>query len=494
MSNPDGKGSSSPGHSGSGNMPEFSGKQDRQDGQSRSRGLDLHHTDNSFYHDFPSPPFYNRFPGPPRNMEEMSNLVYSLKEDLSAMKSKHRREMSARARRRSSSYSRSRSRERGRFRSRSRSPSRDRRHGRHRYRSKRSRSRSRTRSPSRYSRRSSKSSRRSWSRASSRKSRKRSHSPVRKRAVSHPISSSDESIPSEKEQDSSKPDLNKDVDTTEQPADDPNNPFCGFVKQIAADTKVGDPINVWLAQFIEKSMGSPPQKDVIQEIGEKYKRPENVNNLQVPAVENAVWIAISSKARNKDNLRQKHQETFIKLMIALASATDELNKKYMAAQESGSGKLDWMMGPIEKLKDAIVIGSFHNMQDIIKRRRYDLEYYMPEKYRRLCTDFTAFPPTPTALLGENIDDAVKQMDITNKLTQKLDKNSKVNNTGQKNNNQSNNHSFNTHKKGKGFKNKKPPKHNKNDNRPYDHNSSQRPQERGRKQESDFRSGGPPKTN
>lgn len=100
---------------------------------------------------------------------------------------------------------------------------------------------------------------------------------------------------------------------------------------------------------MEKSLGSPPPKDAVQEICEKYKRPENVNNLQVPAVENAVWIAISSKARNKDNLRQKHQETFIKLMVALGTATDELNKKYMAAQAEGSGKLDWMMGPIEKL-------------------------------------------------------------------------------------------------------------------------------------------------
>lgn len=281
-----------------------------------------------------------------------------------------------------------------------------------------------------------------------------------------------------------------------QPADDPNNPFCGFVKQIAADTKIGEPINAWLAQFMEKSLGSPPPKETIQEIGDKYKRPENVNNLQVPAVENAVWIAISSKARVKDNLRQKHQETFIKLMIALASATDELNKKYMADRAEGSGRLDWMMGPIEKLKDAILIGGFHNMQDIIKRRRYDLEYYMPEKYRRLCTDFTAFPPTPTALLGENMDDAVKQMDITHKLTQKLDKNSKSNNPGGKPpySNQSYNNSH--PKKGRGGKNKRPFRGNRQEgNRSTVHDSGEnRPSDKGRKADPDFRKGGPHKTN
>lgn len=150
--------------------------------------------------------------------------------------------------------------------------------------------------------------------------------------------------------------------------DDPDNPFCGYVKQIATDTKVGDPIDAWVAQFVDKALGAPLSKDNLTEICEKYKRPENVVNLQVPAVEQAVWLAILSKARTKDNLRQKHQETFIKLLIALALAANDLNNKYMQDQKSDNPQLEWLMLPLGKLKEAIVVGGFHNMQDIIKRR------------------------------------------------------------------------------------------------------------------------------
>lgn len=115
-------------------------------------------------------------------------------------------------------------------------------------------------------------------------------------------------------------------------------------------------------------------------------------------------IAISYKARTKDNLRQKHQQTFLKLIIALTSAADDLNRAYMADQKTGDPALQCLMEPLSKLKDALVIGGFHNMQDITKRGRYDIEYFMPDRHCWLCTDFMAFPPTPTALLGGNIED------------------------------------------------------------------------------------------
>lgn len=42
---------------------------------------------------------------------------------------------------------------------------------------------------------------------------------------------------------------------------------------------------------------------------------DNVVNLQVPAGEGSVWLAISAKACTKDNLRQKHQENLMKMMM-----------------------------------------------------------------------------------------------------------------------------------------------------------------------------------
>lgn len=302
----------------------------------------------------------------------MSELIFTLKDDLHSLKC---RSQDPRSGYRAASFSRSRSRERSRFRSRTRSRSRSRHRGSRDRRSRARRSRTRSRSRSPYYRR----------------KRPRSSSPSRsKRAKTHPISDSEDSAPSGLEDN----DSNLHRQPTDQEGaleDDPSNPFCGFVKQIALDSKVGDPIDPWLAQFVEKTMSSPPTKEALQEICDRYKRPENVVNLQVPSVENAVWIAISSKARTKDNLRQKHQETFVKMMVALTSATDELNKKVMALQREDQGKGDWLLNPLGKLKDAIAIGGFHNMQEIIKRRRYDMEFLMPEKYRRLCTDFTAFP-------------------------------------------------------------------------------------------------------
>lgn len=437
--------------------------------------------------------------GPPRNMDEMSALIYTLKDDLFDLRRKQEGDSRPFRGRHSSSYSRSRSRDRDQYRYCTRSRSRSRRpryHGARRSTS-RDRYRSRSGSPSRHRGRSHSS--RLRSRAPTR-SRDRSVTPLKRSAVDrHSISPSNCSgAHSDGEPEHTPHEGDKTGVPQGGPKDDPKNPFCGFVKQIAADTKIGDPIDPWLAQFMEKSMSSPPSKDVLQEICDKYKRPENVNNLQVPAVEHAVWIANSSKARGKDNLRQKHQETFIKMMIALTSATDELNKKYIALQKEEQCASDWLLGPLGKLKDAIVVGGFHNMQDITKRRRYDLEFYMPDKYRRLCTDFTSFPPTPTALLGENIDDAVKQMDLTNKLTQKLDKNSSLNAGGAKPPHSSNqgNKSY-PHKKGKGFKNNRGGRGGRgSDDRPSGHTSGRDSShyDKPKKPDSVFRRGGPHKNN
>lgn len=134
----------------------------------------------------------------------------------------------------------------------------------------------------------------------------------------------------------------------QQPHDDPKNPFCWYVKQIATDTKVGDPVDSWVAQFIEKALSAPPTKDALTELCDSYKRPENVGNLQVPAVEPAVWQAISAKARTKDNLRQKHQETFLKLLVAVSSAANDLNNKFVLDQKSSNPQLEWLMGPLGK--------------------------------------------------------------------------------------------------------------------------------------------------
>lgn len=66
-------------------------------------------------------------------------------------------------------------------------------------------------------------------------------------------------------------------------------------------------------------------------------------------------------------------------MLIAPSAANDLNNKYMMDQKSDNPHLEWLMEPLGKLKDAMVVGGFHNMQEIIKRRRYDLEFFMPEK-------------------------------------------------------------------------------------------------------------------
>lgn len=66
--------------------------------------------------------------GPPRNMDDLSNLIFAMKEDLHALQKKDRRRSWYTSGRRSASYSRSRSRKQGHFRSPSRSRSRSRFH------------------------------------------------------------------------------------------------------------------------------------------------------------------------------------------------------------------------------------------------------------------------------------------------------------------------------------------------------------------------------
>lgn len=98
-----------------------------------SDNRDLKLPDNTGYSNYSS--HHQMHPGgygPPRNMDELSDLMFGMREDIFALKDRQRRDKRYH---RSSSYSRSHSRERGRFRSLSRSRSRE----------SRSRSRSRSR-------------------------------------------------------------------------------------------------------------------------------------------------------------------------------------------------------------------------------------------------------------------------------------------------------------------------------------------------------------
>ena len=57
------------------------------------------------------------------------------------------------------------------------------------------------------------------------------------------------------------------------------------------------------------ALRAKPQPDKLKKTPEKYKRPENVKNLQVPKVEEILWLQLRKDTKAVDYLLQKVQSS-----------------------------------------------------------------------------------------------------------------------------------------------------------------------------------------
>ena len=75
--------------------------------------------------------------------------------------------------------------------------------------------------------------------------------------------------------------------------------------------KFGPAIDKGLAEVVNECFRSVGQSREVQKLKEKFIRPSNVDNLQLPKVEPIIWYRISDKGKATDAAVQKTLSKFM---------------------------------------------------------------------------------------------------------------------------------------------------------------------------------------
>ena len=232
--------------------------------------------------------------------------------------------------------------------------------------------------------------------------------------------------------------------------DQPQDPMQKRKEDIARNTKIGSPIEgSWAPEFIKLAMLSKQNPARIAEIMAKFPVPSNAaDTLVLPQIQSSVYKRIDNKGKSIDTDNRKNHTVFIKLLTAIAKAAGIAHTKYEEIVDV-ENNAPWLLELLYDLADALELGTYINAQEFCRKRRKDLTRFFDGPYKAICVDMDSYPPTPTDLLGEDLEKSIKTCDLSNKLlnrmmgrksVQKGNNNNNNNNKGKNNNNNRGNNS------------------------------------------------------
>lgn len=163
--------------------------------------------------------------------------------------------------------------------------------------------------------------------------------------------------------------------------------------------ETGEELSEKLATITNRALRGSDKRDVekIKEFREKYKRPVNVDNLQVPAVEELVWRQIQSNTKNVDFLLQKVTGNYALALTPLLRALDLIRSK--GSQEDVT---NYLMDTFKILCLTFKATSTSRAERI----RRDIQ----PQFKAICDN----EPSATKLFGDNLQEMVKKLE-TNKV-------------------------------------------------------------------------------
>ncbi|MES9881026.1 MAG: hypothetical protein ABW185_09115, partial [Sedimenticola sp.] len=146
---------------------------------------------------------------------------------------------------------------------------------------------------------------------------------------------------------------------------------------------------------VDKEEREKRQK-LMEEIRTRHRRPENVENLQVPRVEAVMWRQLKHETKANDVLMQRAIGNYHEAIVPVVKMIDMVHRDEKA--------------PANVLKPLLIdtfklLGDMSTATNSIRRERIKKE--LLPKYKSLCSEDQ--PPSATLLFGENFKDEVKQL-------------------------------------------------------------------------------------
>jgi hypothetical protein len=150
-------------------------------------------------------------------------------------------------------------------------------------------------------------------------------------------------------------------------------------------------------------------KAKLEEKLKKYKRPQNCDFLLCPKVNSEVWLKLKKHVKAIDLKWQDIHELQLKGMIPLVRLVQKLLEAGKTKQPVDTQSAS------ELAVDALNILANTSVETAAKRRAA-IRPHLNQTYRQLCSDST---PVTTQLLGDDLQQQVKTLSETSKLTKDI---------------------------------------------------------------------------
>lgn len=181
-----------------------------------------------------------------------------------------------------------------------------------------------------------------------------------------------------------------------------------LTNEFELEEKTGDDINPRFAEIINAFLSKGFSVDALDNMD--YIRPKNLEYLQKVKVNGELWSGLGSGVRSADLKLQNIQGMVIKSMIPIIQVAN----KCLDATEN-KAEMPQPEEIFNNLRDAIAMLA-NTSHTICMNRRNNIKPQLKEQYKSLCAPVN---PVTSELFGDNLSAAAKDLNETNRLTQKM---------------------------------------------------------------------------
>ncbi len=174
--------------------------------------------------------------------------------------------------------------------------------------------------------------------------------------------------------------------------------FTDLAAEFPTSDKTGPAVDEKLASIVNDLCTDHLPKTKLDEVLEKYARPDNCTLLVAPKINKIVWQQLKQPVRTADGLRQKAQKLLLSAVCAILKACETVTGDVRTT-----------------LTHALVLAMSSN-REINLRRRDALRPHLNSQYSALCNPST---PITTELFGDDITKEIDQLAKSNRLGNQL---------------------------------------------------------------------------
>lgn len=124
-----------------------------------------------------------------------------------------------------------------------------------------------------------------------------------------------------------------------------------------------------MATVVNRILWEDPNKDKFKELKEKYKRPANVDNMQVPTIDNTLWRVLDRQTRAVDLQLQRDMGSLTTCMIPVLHILDSLQNP-TGNQKEDIKKIKGLAGDTFKLMSHFIVANLQQRKEKIKKEKH----------------------------------------------------------------------------------------------------------------------------